>query len=71
MSTRPLPFFLDLLYAVVITIIIYPMVAHWAWAPEGWASAQRSSTSDGVLVGCGVADFSGSGVVHLTGAEHA
>lgn len=54
----------DLIYAVVITAFIYPVVAHWAWAETGWASAIRDGD---LLVGCGVADFSGSGVVHLTG----
>eukprot|EP00752_Nemacystus_decipiens_P012426 g11008.t1 len=54
-----------LIYAVVITALIYPVVAHWAWAENGWASALRDEGD--LLVGCGVADFSGSGVVHLTG----
>ncbi|CAM9483938.1 unnamed protein product [Pylaiella littoralis] len=55
-----------LAYAVVITGLVYPVVAHWAWAEAGWASSFRADESD-LLVGCGVADFSGSGVVHLTG----
>ena len=56
----------DFIYAIVITGIIYPVVAHWAWAETGWASPYRR---EGVLLaGCGVADFSGSGVVHVTGA---
>lgn len=59
----------DILYAIVITAIIYPMVAHWAWAEKGWASPYRPA--DALLAGCGVADFSGSGVVHLTGASSA
>ncbi|CAM9284939.1 unnamed protein product, partial [Hapterophycus canaliculatus] len=55
-----------LIYAVVITALIYPVVAHWAWAETGWASASRVDEDD-LLMDCGVADFSGSGVVHLTG----
>lgn len=55
----------DLIYAVVITAFIYPVVVHWAWSETGWASALRDQGD--LLVGCGVADFSGSGVVHLTG----
>ncbi|CAM9854619.1 unnamed protein product [Ectocarpus sp. 12 AP-2014] len=55
-----------LIYGVIITSLIYPVVAHWVWAPSGWASSFRANDED-LLVGCGVADFSGSGVVHLTG----
>ncbi|CAN0101349.1 unnamed protein product, partial [Ectocarpus sp. 13 AM-2016] len=55
-----------LIYGVIITSLIYPVVAHWVWAPSGWASSFRANEED-LLVGCGVADFSGSGVVHLTG----
>ncbi|CAN0489618.1 unnamed protein product, partial [Scytosiphon promiscuus] len=55
----------DFIYAIVITALIYPMVAHWAWAETGWASPYLAE--DALLAGCGVADFSGSGVVHLTG----
>ncbi|CAM9757090.1 unnamed protein product, partial [Laminaria digitata] len=53
------------IYAIVITAVIYPMVAHWAWAETGWASPHRPEEI--LLAGCGVADFSGSGVVHMTG----
>lgn len=56
----------DLIYAVVITSVIYPVVAHWAWSNDGWASPYLSDDDD-LLLGCGVADFSGSAVVHLTG----
>lgn len=58
----------DMMYAVVITALIYPVVAHWAWSKTGWASAYRHDSAD-LLLGCGVADVSGSGVVHLTGSS--
>ena len=51
---------------MIITAFIYPVVAHWAWSDTGWASAIRDGD---LLLGCGVADFSGSGVVHLTGGS--
>ena len=34
------------------------------WNPEGFGSAWRT---DDLLFGCGVVDFAGSGVVHMTG----
>jgi ammonium transporter, Amt family len=47
-------------YAVVFSAIIYPLIAHMAWG-------------GGILsrVGDGVQDFAGSSVVHLTGATGA
>ncbi|CAB1096928.1 unnamed protein product [Ectocarpus sp. CCAP 1310/34] len=45
---------------------IDPIVAHWAWSDGGWASARRADDDD-LLFGCGVTDFAGSGVVHVTG----
>lgn len=51
-----------LIYSTIITLIIYPVVAHWAWSGAGFLSA----ANDAALLG-GVADFAGSGVVHLTG----
>ena len=41
----------------MITGFIYPIIAHWAWHPEGW------------LYIWGYHDFAGSGVVHLTGGN--
>jgi ammonia channel protein AmtB len=46
-----------LVYSVMITGFIYPIIAHWAWHPEGW------------LYIWGYHDFAGSGVVHLTGGN--
>ena len=47
-----------LVYSVMITGFIYPIIAHWAWHPEGWLYIQ------------GFHDFAGSGVVHLTGGMY-
>eukprot|EP00903_Cladosiphon_okamuranus_P016044 g14814.t1 len=59
-----------ILYSIVLTSFIYPVVVHWGWA-GGWASAWFD-TSDPemtteLLFDCGVIDFAGSGVVHMTG----
>ena len=51
-----------LIYSTLITLVIYPIVAHWVWSPGGWLS---TANPDAVLGG--VVDFAGAGVVHLTG----
>lgn len=51
-------------FSTAMTSIIYPVVVHGAWSADGKFSAQRSHRLFG---GCGVIDFAGSGVVHLTG----
>ncbi|MBU9722057.1 MULTISPECIES: ammonium transporter [Bacillaceae] len=43
------------LFAVIFSAVIYPVVAHWTWG-DGW------------LAELGKQDFAGSTVVHLTGA---
>ncbi|XP_069980062.1 putative ammonium transporter 1 [Penaeus vannamei] len=42
-------------YSVALTGLIYPIISHWTWAPDGW------------LASLGYRDFAGSGVVHVTG----
>ncbi|MFC1735434.1 ammonium transporter [Candidatus Hydrogenedentota bacterium] len=44
-----------LLYTVVVSAIVYPIVGHWIWSGEGWLATQ------------GFGDFAGSTVVHATG----
>lgn len=53
-------------YTSFITSLVYPVVAHWAWGPDGWAQAIEA---DGKTVS--VIDFAGSGVVHMTGGAAA
>jgi Amt family ammonium transporter len=53
------------MYAVGISSFIFPVVHHWVWSPQGWASYSRDEGP--LLLGCGAIDFSGSGVVHCTG----
>merc|ERR1719223_2251529 len=56
-----------LIYSTVITGLIYPVVVHWVWDSNGWASAFNTREGDdGPLLG-GQIDFAGSGVVHMTG----
>lgn len=42
-------------YSIVMTAIIYPIIVYWTWSSEGF------------LVTMGYSDFAGSGIVHLTG----
>ncbi|KAG8480989.1 hypothetical protein CXB51_025694 [Gossypium anomalum] len=53
-----------LIYSSFLTGFVYPVVSHWFWATDGWASAFRA---DDFLFGSGVIDFAGSGVVHVVG----
>lgn len=52
-----------LIYTVVITAFIYPIVVHWAWDANGWMSAFNEDT----FMANGYVDFAGSGVVHMVG----
>ena len=47
-----------IVYSVMITGFIYPVIAHWAWHPIGWLRVR------------GFHDFAGSGVVHLCGGQN-
>lgn len=49
----------------MVTGFVYPIVSHWVWSSDGWASATRTSGS--LLFGSGAIDFAGSGVVHMVG----
>jgi len=49
------------IYTIVITAFIYPIVVHWVWSGEGWASAFNPDASNPII------DFAGSGVVHMVG----
>ncbi|EFJ38422.1 hypothetical protein SELMODRAFT_163770 [Selaginella moellendorffii] len=53
-----------LIYSTFLSGFVYPIVSHWAWSVDGWASASKPS---GRLFGSGAIDFAGSGVVHLVG----
>jgi Amt family ammonium transporter len=53
-----------LIYSSFLTGFVYPVVSHWFWSPDGWASAFNTGN---LLFGSGVIDFAGSGVVHMVG----
>ncbi|KAL6997700.1 Ammonium transporter 1 member 1 [Sarracenia purpurea var. burkii] len=53
-----------LIYSSFLTGFVYPVVSHWFWSSDGWASAGNTSN---LLFGSGVIDFAGSGVVHMVG----
>jgi len=46
-----------LVYTVIISGLIYPVVVHWSWHGNGWAVSWNG----------GLLDFAGSGIVHMTG----
>jgi len=56
-----------LCYSCVLTGFVYPVVAHAGWASTGFLSALNADP----LLGIGLVDFSGSGVIHLTGGTTA
>lgn len=53
-----------LIYSAFLTGFVYPVVSHWFWSADGWASPTKVS---GRLFGSGAIDFAGSGVVHMVG----
>ncbi|KGN61309.1 ammonium transporter 1 member 2 [Cucumis sativus] len=53
-----------LIYSSILTGFVYPIVSHWFWSSDGWASPTRPSN---LLFNSGAIDFAGSGVVHMVG----
>ena len=52
-------------YSFFLTAFVYPAVVHWGWSAEGWLGPWR--TNGALLLGSGMLDFAGSGIVHMTG----
>ncbi|NWG18939.1 MAG: ammonium transporter [Chloroflexi bacterium] len=52
-----------LIYSVVISLIIYPVVVHWVWSGAGWLNDYDPATTGDF----GFTDFAGSTIVHSVG----
>jgi Amt family ammonium transporter len=57
----------DLLYSICVTGIIYPIIGHWAWGPDGWLATMGSQGFAFASLGVPFHDFAGSTVVHTIG----
>merc|ERR1719354_1029648 len=55
-----------LCYSVFLTAFVYPIVVHAIWNSDGFLCGFKSPVEDRLL-GVGMIDFAGSGVVHMTG----
>jgi len=57
--------------AIFLVSFVYPVVTHWVWQTGGWLSAFQFSDQENKVLfeedGCGLIDYAGSGVVHMTG----
>lgn len=56
-----------LCYSVFLAGLIYPVVAHSIWSPNGFLGHNNADP----FLGIGALDFAGSGVVHVTGGTTA
>lgn len=50
---------------LLMIAFVFPVMVHWVWSDQGWASPYRSSNPDGLLLGCGVLDVNGSSIIHM------
>ena len=57
----------DLLYSVAVSGLIYPIIGHWAWGPDGFLALMGSPGQYLPSLGMGFHDFAGSTVVHTIG----
>nr|BAS31035.1 ammonium transporter [Alexandrium tamarense] len=51
------------IYVVLMTSIIYPIVAYWGWSGSGFLYYEETKS----IVGPAYMDFAGSGIVHMVG----
>ncbi|HEX5284589.1 MAG TPA: ammonium transporter [Bryocella sp.] len=57
----------DLLYSVAVSGLIYPIIGHWAWGPDGFLATMGSTGFFLPTLGQSFHDFAGSTVVHTIG----
>lgn len=66
-----------IVYTVMLSGWVYPVIVHWTWSLDGWLSAYRvPNCSTGIREPLlsnsnGVMDFAGSGSVHMVGGTTA
>eukprot|EP00210_Caulerpa_lentillifera_P000213 g208.t1 len=53
------------LYTIVVTSIVYPIIVHWVWSEDGWLSTGKTPHTFNRSIG--LIDYAGSSVVHVTG----
>lgn len=54
------------IFVIAMTSVIYPMIVYWGWSGEGFLYYKDGDESVSVF-GPPLADFAGSGIVHLAG----
>jgi ammonium transporter, Amt family len=57
----------DILYSVMVSGFIYPIIGHWAWGPDGFLATMGSDGMFLASLGMNFHDFAGSTVVHTIG----
>lgn len=57
----------DLIYSVLVTGFIYPIIGHWAWGPDGFLVTMGTPGHFLPALGVSFHDFAGSTVVHTIG----
>jgi len=57
----------DIIYSIFVTAIIYPIIGHWAWGPDGFLALMGTPGHFLPSLGQPFRDFAGSSVVHTIG----
>lgn len=52
-------------YVIFLSAWVYPVLAHWTWSADGWASPALPPNER--LFGVGLIDFAGCAPVHMIG----
>mmetsp|Transcript_9671 Transcript_9671/g.18154 ORF Transcript_9671/g.18154 Transcript_9671/m.18154 type:complete len:531 (+) Transcript_9671:336-1928(+) len=58
-----------LYFSMALTGFVYPVIVHSIWSSSGFLNASTGSNASESLLGVGMIDFAGSGVVHVTGGS--